>query len=331
MKFIVAAILLFTPALGFAGQSLSDKPITIAVIDSGFGFHGIGMGAKLCKYGHKDFSGIQKFDKTLHTVDPVPIDNVGHGTNVVGLIEDYASKSHANFCIVVLKYWDPLDKVVDRSIASNKAIKYANEIHVDMINYSGGGKEFNPLEAIHVTKFLSEGGIFVAAAGNDRHQLNGETKYKYFPAMIDPRIIVVGSKRAEAVDNMYEKGGELEGANWNVVEEMPKMRENFDKHGFFVVKVTRIEKDVLDMDVLSEMGIPGMGAISYYKVLIKQGSEVFMKSDASNFGKPIKRWEVGETQTAYGITLSGTSQATAIATGKIVGELYKKFIRLEAR
>jgi subtilisin family serine protease len=39
----------------------------------------------------------------------------------------------------------------------------------------------------------------------------------------------------------------------------------------------------------------------------------------SNYGKVVTRWEHGLMVTGYGITLSGTSQATAIATGKMVG------------
>ncbi len=36
-------------------------PIKVAVIDSGFGFKGLGKDAKLCKYGHKDFSVSKKY------------------------------------------------------------------------------------------------------------------------------------------------------------------------------------------------------------------------------------------------------------------------------
>lgn len=44
----------------------------------------------------------------------------------------------------------------------------------------------------------------------------------------------------------------------------------------------------------------------------------------SNYGKLVTRWEVGQNKTAYGITMSGTSQATAITTGKIILEFSKK-------
>lgn len=44
------------------------------------------------------------------------------------------------------------------------------------------------------------------------------------------------------------------------------------------------------------------------------------KSESSNFGKVVNRWERGVSVEGYGLTMSGTSQATAIATGKIVSQ-----------
>lgn len=328
MKSIVAAILLI-PALGFAGPLKLKKPITIAVIDTGFGFHGTGHGNRLCKYGHKDFTSVQKFSTDLGPVNPVPIDNFGHGTNVVGLIEYWANKAGANYCIVVIKYADPLNKNKNTAeVLLPRAIKYADDIKADIINYSGNGTAPIAQETKYVKRFLDHGGIFISAAGNDRHQIGNDTKYKSYPAMDDDRVIVVGNKKSAPVDDMYNRGGELEGADWNVVEDMPQMRERFDKFGFFLIKVTRDEKDVVDMQ---DPIHPKPFQVTYYRVLIKQGNEVFMKSDASNFGKRVNRWETGEEQIGYGRVMSGTSQATAIATGKIVGELYRKLNQLGSR
>jgi subtilisin family serine protease len=328
MKTIVAAIIMMTPALGLADQIPLDKPITIAVIDTGFGFHGLGKGAKLCKYGHKDFSGVNKFRTDLGTKDPVPLDNMGHGTNVAGLIEQYANIGHANYCLVIVKYSDPLAKQTNNFPAEIKAFTWANKIHVDLINYSGGGSEFNIYEAMQITKFLDQGGILVAAAGNNRNELDGSTKAKWFPAMVDTRIVVVGSKENKYIEDQYLKGGELEGANWNVIEEMDKMREKFDKHGFFVLTIMRTDPDILEMDENEHLTA---FKVKSYKVLIKFHGEVFIKSDSSNFGKLVNRWEFGGEQVAYGLPFSGTSQATAIATGKIVGELSRKLNQLGAQ
>jgi hypothetical protein len=44
------------------------------------------------------------------------------------------------------------------------------------------------------------------------------------------------------------------------------------------------------------------------------------KMESSNFGSAVSRWELGLNVIGYGIIMSGTSQAAAVATGKIVSE-----------
>ena len=45
-----------------------------------------------------------------------------------------------------------------------------------------------------------------------------------------------------------------------------------------------------------------------------------VRCESSNYGDAVTRWEVGEDVEAYGLTMTGTSQATAVATGKILSE-----------
>lgn len=47
------------------------------------------------------------------------------------------------------------------------------------------------------------------------------------------------------------------------------------------------------------------------------------RAPTSNYGKPVKDWEIGTDVKAFGMTGTGTSQATATKTGKIVGKLRK--------
>lgn len=44
------------------------------------------------------------------------------------------------------------------------------------------------------------------------------------------------------------------------------------------------------------------------------------KAPLSNYGSCVNRWEVGMNVEGYGVVMSGTSQATATATGKIVSQ-----------
>lgn len=224
----------------------NKAPIKVAVIDTGFGFQDRGHSAKLCKYGHKDFSTDRQFSSAYSTTIPVPVDNNGHGTNIVGIIDHYASEANVNYCIVVIKYYAEFQTGEQNLSATVEAIKYATNIGVDFINYSGGGPEADLGERLAIIKFLNKGGIFVAAAGNENQSLDIQEN-AYYPAMDDPRIVVVGNSN-------------------------------------------------------------GYG----------------MKSEQSNFGRPVNRWEIGEKVTAFGITETGTSQAAAVATGKIVSQSKNK-------
>lgn len=230
--------LLFALFTSFA--MAQEKTITIAVIDTGFGASEIARQTKyLCRFGHKDFSKEGRF-LNLNTVDPVPADNQGHGTNIVGLIVEEAKLSHRPFCIVVLKYHSA--NLTDREIlqASTDAINYAKDINAAYINYSGGGIGYNAGEAKAVKDFIDAGGTFVAAAGNDGLNLG---KIDYYPAEADKRVIVVG---------------------------------NLNNDGTHAV--------------------------------------------SSNYGDRVNRWDYGVNAIGFGLVMTGTSQATARVTGKLLGE-----------
>lgn len=242
IKKIILSILLSIFINTNAYAKCSDKPVIVAVIDTGFGYHSVGTEAHLCKYGHKDFTTDQRFFHHPSSVDPVPLDLHSHGTNIVGDIEIYARLTHANYCVVVIKYYE--DSVFGNHNLQNtiRGINYATNLHADYINYSGGGNDPSIEEKEAVLRFLNQGGHLTVAAGNDSENLD-LPQNGYYPAKYDPRIVVVGS-----LDN-------------------------------------------------------------YGKPL-----------RSSNFGSTVNRWELGLAVTSYGITMSGTSQATAIATGKQVSK-----------
>lgn len=223
----------------------SDKPVRIAVVDTGFGWNSSVSEARLCKSGHKDFSGENTFTTPNITKIPVPLDNHGHGTNIVGIIEEYAKKAHINYCIIIIKYHS--DKFTFNNLSATvKSFNYAFEIKADFVNYSSGGNEAYYQEREAVERYLNAGGVLVAAAGNESLNLD-DPHAGYYPAKYDRRIIVVGS---------------------------------LDDHG---------------------------------KKLL-----------SSNYGSIVNRWELGLHVTGYGLSMSGTSQATAIATGKLVSESKNK-------
>lgn len=222
----------------FSHEALARPPIKVAIIDTGFGWNNRGHGAKLCKYGHKDFSADQKYTLNYGTVSSLPVDGNGHGTNIEGLIEKYAQG--AKYCIVIIKAFGVLDSNGAPLENSIRAIRYATSLHVDFINYSAGGGESNVEERKAVQAYLDQGGKFVAAAGNNGENLDS-FGHSYYPASYDARIVMVGN-------------------------------------------------------------------------LNKEGN----RQAISNYGSSVNRWEMGDGVSAWDITLTGTSQATAIATGKLI-------------
>lgn len=221
------------------GTPITEKPIVIAVIDTGFGFANFGHQAKLCKYGHKDFTDGSELTRDYGTVAPLARDVHGHGTNVVGLIERSLTDED-NYCIVVIKFWTQ-EQSTARNVGNTiKAFRYATNIKATIVNYSAGGPNETQAEKDAVIDYLNKGGKIVAAAGNEKENLDNK-KNKYFPAQYDDRIIVVG---------------------------------NVDANG--------------------------------------------VRDPSSNWGTRVSRTEVGVDQDGYGIIMTGTSQATAVATGKIV-------------
>jgi serine protease len=220
-----------------------NKPVVIAVIDTGFGAGWAGEEtAHLCKFGHKDFTGGKLSDK-FHTVDQVPVDHHGHGTHIVGTIDQYAGVNSKNYCIVVLKYYDPAFMTGSNIKNTVEAIKYAKNIHADFINYSSGGNTNSEDEILQVKEYLDAGGTFVAAAGNDGVDIG---KYPYYPAQDDDRVIVVGN-----------------------------------------------------------------------------GPDQERKVSSSNYGERVDYWENGKDVKTYNYLMTGTSQSTAIETGKLVAEKIK--------
>lgn len=219
----------------------TKKPIVVAVIDTGFGAGWEGeQTAHLCKYGHVDFVNDAVMPIEYGKPTKVPKDENGHGTHIAGIIDSYAKAGHADYCLVILKYYDPKNEEANNIFNTIAAINYARQIHADFINYSGGGGKIQLSEQEAVKKFIDGGGTFVAAAGNEASDL---AVHPYYPAMEDDRVVVVGST--------YTDG----------------------KH-----------------------------------------------SKISNFGDRIDRWEIGTNVKMYDHYMTGTSQATAIATGKLVAQ-----------
>lgn len=135
----------------------------------------------------------------------------GHGTHIAGIIagQDEAS-GFKGVCpgarIMSLRYYDPKGSGDANLRNTIRAIEYAVQMKVDIINYSGGGAEFSTTEFRALKKAEAAGILMIAAAGNE--QSNADQKL-YFPAAYELNNIV-------SVTAINEVGVVLPTSNWGV-------------------------------------------------------------------------------------------------------------------
>jgi subtilisin family serine protease len=166
-----------------------NKDIVVAVIDTGIqGDHPfikdnitvINGKASATNYG-VDFSG--------ERATTTPADAHGHGTHVAGIVKSVFPEVK----LLALKYYNPRASGQANLDATIKALQYAVDNNVDVINYSGGGPEAS-VEELRVLKAAEKKGILViAAAGNERSNID-DKRHAYYPASYGlSNIITVGA------------------------------------------------------------------------------------------------------------------------------------------
>lgn len=168
-KLIVIALSLFS-------SLAAAKTIRVAVIDTGINDY-LRHTLPMCPTGHIDLT-----NTTL-------IDNHGHGSHIAATIAKYAGK--ADYCLVIIKYYDTNDKASGSALYLRKALAYANLIKVDIVNISSGGIGSDYFERQNVETLLNRGIIVNVAAGNDGKDL--DKSCYYFPACYSKRLNVVGN------------------------------------------------------------------------------------------------------------------------------------------
>jgi len=154
------------------------KEVVVAVIDTGIDLTHpflknniyIPVGAVSKTNFGMDFSKKAEFKNQ-------PQDNHGHGTHVSGIIKSVFPKVK----ILALKYYNQNATGIDNLNSTIEALKYAVEMKVDIINYSGGGPEPSTEEAKILKLAEAQGILVVAAAGNEESDIDIE-KNSYYPA-----------------------------------------------------------------------------------------------------------------------------------------------------
>jgi len=166
-----------------------NKEIVVAVVDTGIqGDHSFLRG-NIFVPGKKSGSGAYGVDFSGDKVTFTPADSHGHGTHVAGIIKSIFPEVK----ILALKYYNPKASGQANLNATIKALQYAVDNNVDVINYSGGGPEAS-VEELRVLKQAEKKGILViAAAGNERSNID-DKRNAYYPASYGlSNIITVGA------------------------------------------------------------------------------------------------------------------------------------------
>ena len=257
------------------------KTIVVAVIDSGINPYSYKENF-LCKSGHRDFTGTGI------------IDRIGHGTHVSTTIDQYVKNIHPRslhdeefasrlatkkvpYCQLILKYFDVLPDE-NNQLYLQQALRWAIDMHADVINYSGGGENPIPEERLLIEEALDKGIKVIAAAGNNSKQLEPFDKSKDEQYTCDIKIHKCYIVLPPSKDGKKPKKKSM------------YFPAQYDSR---VVMVGNLKSKLGD------------------------------RAPSSNWGPLVTYWEVGTDVLSLGgdwrlMPLTGTSQATAIKTGKIV-------------
>jgi thermitase len=189
MRFLTQLLIFFIttyPALSHA-SSCKNK-ILVGIIDTGIdSTHEMIRDTLWQDPSRKDR--VYGWDFVLNAQNP--IDEHGHGTHIGGIINQVTNCA----ILMPIKYYEQNSPAMLNVSRSVKALKYAVDHGVKVINYSGGGPESNDEERQILEKANEKGIIVIVAAGNDHHNIDTK-EYHYYPASYAlPNIIIVANVR----------------------------------------------------------------------------------------------------------------------------------------
>ena len=116
-------------------------------------------------------------DFSKSSLERTPVDTHGHGSHIAGIIQSI----YPNVKILALKYYNPSASGDESVKATVKALNYAIDHNVDIINYSGGGPGAVATELAVLKEAEKKGIMVIAAAGNKSANLDSKGQ-GFFPA-----------------------------------------------------------------------------------------------------------------------------------------------------
>lgn len=165
------------------------KDVVVAVVDTGIQMDHPFLRSNLYVSGSKASKENYGVDFSQATPSTKPVDTHGHGTHVAGIVKSIFPEVK----IMALKYYNPQASGQANLNSTIKALEYAVEQNVDIINYSGGGPEPSVQELAVLKKAEKKGILVIAAAGNEKSNIDVKQN-AYYPASYGlSNIITVGA------------------------------------------------------------------------------------------------------------------------------------------
>lgn len=189
-----------------SAQDIFEKKrdVVVAVIDTGIDpYHPfIAQNIYVPQEIKKKFPEAYGVDFTQNEISGTPYDDHGHGTHLAGIIKGIFD----GVKILPLKYYAPENSMEQNFASHLRALKYAIDQNVDIINYSSGGPGQSISEVSLLKKALEKGILVVTAAGNEGENID-DPGQGYYPASYEMTHLI----KVSAHDQKLKK---LQGANW---------------------------------------------------------------------------------------------------------------------
>lgn len=190
--------------------------VVVAIVDSGVDLDHPMLAGKLWTdlspplAGPKPQNAIHGWDYVVNMPNPSP--EGGHGTHVAAVIggakipDEGVSGIAPTVKIMSLRYYSDANPGSVNLLNSIKSFGYALDHGARIVNYSGGGPEFSESEYIMIRRALADGVLVVAAAGNERQDVDQSANFYYPASYRQPNMITVA-----AVD---PNGNLMASSNW---------------------------------------------------------------------------------------------------------------------
>ena len=183
-----------------------------------------------------------------------PYDLHGHGTHIAGII----AKRSKHAKLHILKYYNPSASGEENLQSTIKALQYAINLGVDIINYSSGGPEPSIAEKRLLDLAEKKGILIVSAAGNFGTNIDSYGA-EFFPASYHhSNIITVGSHNKDnqplPSSNFGKRSVDLFAPGHRILSTLPNHREGFltgtsQATAFVSAKVANMMKDAKNTTV----------------------------------------------------------------------------------